>query len=260
MPSSKETSGSAIERGTPGKLSDDMIVTMDWVRFNEATQQITTDSHVVFQDPDQKTVGDGMLIQLKKKDPNAPSSQSSSGFEGAEFAILHKNVIVRLRDMGDSGVLPGPAAKRKAPTKVVDLKVQASGSRPAGKTEPPTAAVAPSPLDILSEGSMRVNFAKNPLPVEEGPPEPPAATLVRFERKVVALFGHPGLLPDQLNCDALRLTLVPAAKPPQPRPAKPNENEPRVPAVGVAAIAGDAAVRPSARPALEPRGSIGNPG
>ena len=98
---------------------------------------------------------------------------------------------------------------------------------------------------------MRIDFAKNGMPVEEGPPEPPAPTMVRFDRKVVALFGHPGLLPDQLNCDTLRLTLVPTAKPPQPKPARTDENEPGAPAVGVAAVSSDPAVKAPATPAPE---------
>jgi hypothetical protein len=239
------------ERGTPRKLSDDMNVTMDWVRYDEATQKITTESHVVFQDPDQTTIGDGMLIQLRKKDPNTPSSQSSSGFEGAEFAILYKNVWVHLRDMGDSGVMPVPAPKRKAPAKAVDLKIQVAGSGPAGKTESPTVPTAPSPMDIMSEGPMRVDFARNAIPAEEGPPEAPAPTLVRFERNVVALFGHPGLLPDQLNCDTLRLTLVPASKLPQPKPSRTNKDAPRVPGDAVAGVSGDPAARAPAGPASE---------
>ena len=50
------------------------------------------------------------------------------------------------------------------------------------------------------------------LPVVEGPPEPPAPTLVRFERKVVAVHGRIDRDPNQLDCDTLRLTLVPATR------------------------------------------------
>ncbi len=239
------------ERGTPRNLADDMNVTMNWVRYDEATQKITTESHVVFQDPDQTTIGDGMLIQLRKKDPNSPSGQSSSGFEGAEFAILYKNVWVHMRDMGDSGVMPVATPKRKAPAKVVEVKVQVADRAPTATTEPQPAPKTPSPMDIMSEGPMRVDFAQSATPVEVGPPEPPAPTLVRFERNVVNLFGHPGLLPDQLNCDDLRLTLVPATKPPQPKPTKTDPAEPRVPDDQLAAVPGEPPARAPAISAAE---------
>ena len=227
------------ERGTPGKLSDDMNVTMDWVRYDEATQKITTASHVVFQDPDQTTIGDGMLIQLRKKDPNARPGQSSSGFEGAEYAILYKNVWVHLRDMGDSGVMPAAAPKRKAPAK--GGRPQGPGCRQRTGREDRAAHGAGGSVAIghhFRWPNAR-DFAKNAIPVQEGPPETPAPTLVRFERNVVALFGHPGLLPDQLNCDTLRLTLVPAAKPQQPKPSRTDSKEPRVPGDAVVAAPGD---------------------
>ncbi len=235
------------ERGTPGKLSDDMVGTMDWVRYDEETQKITTASHVVFQDPDQTTIGDGMLIQLTKQDPNAQRGQSSSGFGGAKFAILDKNVHVRLRDMGDSGVFPGAAPKPKSPAKGAAVNLQVAGSPSSGKSAP-TAPAGPSPMDILSDGPMHVDFAKNSPPVEVGPPEPPAPTFVRFERNVVALFGHPGLLPDQLNCDTLRLTLVPPTKPTQPKPSQSDQGGP---SDAVAAVPGDPnATAPASRSAV----------
>ena len=55
------------------------------------------------------------------------------------------------------------------------------------------------------------------MPVAEGPPAPPAPTLVRFERNVVALHGRIDRQPNQLNCDTLRLTLIPGAPPPARR-------------------------------------------
>ncbi len=185
---------------------------MTYLVFDETTQQITTDSHVVMQDPDQTTVGDGLLIQLRKSDPNAPSGGSTSGFEGAEYLILHKNVRVVLRDVGNSGVLPsGPPAK-----KGVAEKGPSSAGGASAKKEP-TTPEGPSPLVIMSEGPMRVDFARKTIPVDEGPPEPPPPTKARFDRNVVALQSHPGKQPDQLNCDTLQLTLVPAEKPPQPK-------------------------------------------
>src|SRR5262249_47811532 len=50
------------------------------------------------------------------------------------------------------------------------------------------------------------------IPAAVGPPAPPAPTLVRFERKVVALHGRLDDEPNQLDCDTLRLTLVPPSE------------------------------------------------
>jgi hypothetical protein len=209
------------DRGTPATPSDDMnIGPMTRLVFDDATQQITTDSHVVVKDADQTTTGDGLVIQMRQKDPNAPAGRSSSGSEGADYLILPKNARVVLRDVGNSGVLPGSAPSKKSRKEAV-VKVQGSGGGSAGKKDQPAAPEEPSPLVIMSDGPMRIDFAKDPLPVEEGPPEPPAPTKVRFDRNVVALQTHPGRQPDQLNCDTLRLTLVPGGKPPEPKSSSP---------------------------------------
>src|SRR5262249_10908822 len=102
------------DRGTPRDRADDLNVgPLTSIEFDEATQQITTDSHVIIQDPDTQAVCDGMLIQLHKQDPNSPPGQSTSGFGGAEYAILQKTVQVRMRDVGQSGVFPAAPPPRK---------------------------------------------------------------------------------------------------------------------------------------------------
>ena len=66
---------------------------------------------------------------------------------------------------------------------------------------------------------MRVDMPPAAVQVAVGPPEAPAPTLVRFERNVVVLRGQVDDRPDQLTCDTLRLSLVPAEKPLQPKAA-----------------------------------------
>ena len=70
----------------------------------------------------------------------------------------------------------------------------------------------PVPLDVRCEGPMQVDLPKPALPVKEGPPAPPAPTLVHFTRNVVVRRGKLDELPDQMDSDNLDLVLVPAAK------------------------------------------------
>ena len=59
---------------------------------------------------------------------------------------------------------------------------------------------------------MQIFLPKPRLPVLIGPPAPPAPTLVQFERNVVVLRGSIDDRPDQLTCDTLKLSLIPAEK------------------------------------------------
>ena len=74
-PTSKATSGSATTAARPWSSADDMNVgPMTYLDFDDATQQITSESHVDIVDPDQTTIGDGLVIQLRKPDPEARPS------------------------------------------------------------------------------------------------------------------------------------------------------------------------------------------
>ena len=202
--------------GTPSNpLDDTNIGPMTHLVFDEDKHQFTTESQVVMRDSEQTTTGEGMLVQLRKKASiDNVAGQASTGFEGAEYLILFKNPRVTMRDVGNSGVMPGTSPTRKN-QKSAAVNVQTGNGGSTGKKDTST---EPSPLIITSDGPMRVDFAKEVIPVLVGPPEPPAPTKVKFERNVVALQTHPGRLPDQLNCDSLKLTLVPSEKPPtQPK-------------------------------------------
>ena len=120
------------DRGTPLLLADDMnIGPMTYLDFDDATQQITSESHVVIVDPDQTTIGDGLVIQLRRPDPDGLPSSSSGGFGGVEYAILMKNHRVTLRDVGESGVFPGNNSSKKAaaPTKAVQVAASRLGEQ-----------------------------------------------------------------------------------------------------------------------------------
>ena len=56
-------------KGTPNNPKDDMTIgPLTNLEYDEPTQQITTDSHVVIEDAEMVTSGDRMLIQLRKND------------------------------------------------------------------------------------------------------------------------------------------------------------------------------------------------
>ena len=210
------------DRGTPSITADDMNVgPLTYLDFDDATQQITSESHVDIVDPDQTTSGDGLVIQLRKPDPNGLPSSSAAGFGGVEYAILVKNPRVTLRDVGNSGVFGAPpagktatTAKAGADTKSATTAVAANPTaKEAGTAEAKKTPAEPVPLYIRADANMRVDWPPDRLPVVVGPPAPPAPTLVRFERNVVALHGRTDRQPDQLDCDTLRLTLVPGLPP-----------------------------------------------
>ena len=63
---------------------------------------------------------------------------------------------------------------------------------------------------------MQIDLPKPRLPVRVGPPAPPDPTIATFTRDVVVLQAKPKQVPDQLNCDYLKLTFMPGKKPPRP--------------------------------------------
>lgn len=246
------------DRGTPSDKSDDMRVEqMTYVDYDEAKRLITTESHVHIEDPDLKADGDGLEILLRKPDPTLAVSQSSSssGFAGAEYAILQKNVHVVMRDVGNSGILPGagaqaaPASRPAKAATTVDLTVQAASGDGAAKDGKVAASPEPVPLYVQSDSLMRIDFPPDAIPVAVGPPAPPAPTLVRFERKVVALHGRLDDDPNQLDCDTLRLTLVPPSETPAPGKGKGGPGEKKAGADGAKApVASPAATEPPPGP------------
>ena len=192
------------DHGTPETQADDLrIGPLTYADYDEARRLITSESHVHMEDPDHTADGDGLDLVLRAADPDlARTDGSSAGMSGAEYVLLKKNVQVVLRDAGQSGVLAG---SEKRPEAKAPAASNSSAGANDGKPEKPD----PVPLLVRSKGPMRVDFPPDAPPVAVGPPAPPLPTLVRFDREVVALHGKLDDDPNELDCDVLRLTLVP---------------------------------------------------
>ncbi len=168
-----------------------------------------------------RVTGTGLLINLRPKEEAGPAG-GAGGFNGAKTAFLKKNVHIMLHDVGPSGILPGTAKPE-----------QRQGDR--------------TPLDLHARGPMQIDLPKPRDPVLVGPPAPPLPTLATFVRDVIVVRGKAGQTPDQLNCDHLDLTLLPADKP--PAPAQPADADATI-ANGVAA--GDPGAAGPGSPAATP--------
>jgi hypothetical protein len=213
------------DKSTPTDPSDDLrIGPLTTVDYDEPTQQIKTesDTYVVIQDPDMVTTAYGMLVQLRKDETPRPAG--SSGFEGAERLDLLRNVHFVMRDVGKSGFMPGSKQPRRAAKETAGAKDQPASGTDSEKGELPSPE-EPTPLDIRCDSKMQVFLPKPRLPVSVGPPEPPAPTVVQFDRNVVVLRGQPNDRPDQLTCDTLKLDLVPGEKLPQDGMPEPTRSE-----------------------------------
>jgi hypothetical protein len=210
-------------KGTPNDPKDDMRIDhLTTLEYDEPTQQITTESHVVITDAEMITSGDGMLVQLGKTETSEPGG--STGADGVEYLELFRNVHVILRDAGKSGIVPGKSEPRRSANGAVGVKLEVAGG-----PEPTAQALVeaqPTPLDLTCDSKMRVHPAKTRLPVMIGPPAPPLPTIVQFERNVVVLRGKIDEQPGQLTCDNLKLTMLPQEAPP-PRPANAQPGNPQ---------------------------------
>ncbi len=175
------------DKGTPAVLEDDLVIgPMTYFDYDEPTLQIKSESEVVIQERDIKITGMGLEIKLRPKDEGNPSA---TGFNGAETAFLQKDVHIVMNNAGSTGILP---------------------SKPGGEKGSSTQAV----IDLRCSGQMKVELPK-PKPKRldfVGPPAPPQPTMVYFSRNVVVLQIKPAQAPDQLNCDNLSLTMLPASE------------------------------------------------
>lgn len=189
------------DRGTPDDPSDDLVIgPLAYVDYDDETLQIRTDSDVQLVDRDLHLTGSGLEIQLRAKDQPQGVGPRNSGFNGAQRAILMKNVHMVFGDIGRAGLLPGTV-------KTAGGQVEAAADPKAGAQAAP--ANEPTPLDLQCDGPMIVEMPSPPPPVEVGPPAPAAPTFVEFQRNVVVRRGKLSVDPDQLNCDTLHLTLMP---------------------------------------------------
>ncbi len=199
------------DKGTPNDRNDDMkIGPLTNLEYEESTQQITSqlDTYVVIQDPEISATAYGMIMQLRKTEATTPSG--SSGFEGVERVDLLKNVHVVIRDVGKSGLVPGSAPVKKTASE--PSRTSGTQAVPSSSSSQTAKAAEPTPLDLRCDSKMQAYLPKPKLPVVTGPPAPPAPTLVQFDRNVVVLRGKIDARPDQLTCDTLKLSLIPAEK------------------------------------------------
>ncbi len=176
------------DKGTLLDPSDDLVVgPLPDIKYSEKTKPavISSVNNIKIVDRNLMITGYDLLIELRDADAR---DKSQTGFD-AQMARLKTNTHIAVKDVGKSGVLPGT-------------------SRSTTKTEDPT------PLDLRSDGEMRIDFPPKPKPLRPmfvGPPEPEGPTYATFQRNVVVERGKE-LLKDILNCDTLRLTLLPAPK------------------------------------------------
>src|SRR5262249_18167698 len=187
------------DRGTADGGDDMVIGTLPYVEYDEPTLQVRSESDVVIQDRDMYVSGYELLIQLRPKDETDPTAKAG-GFDGAKTAFLKKNVHVILHDSGRSGILPGNA-----------------------RAERDTSKRERTPVDLRCAGPMQIDLPRPRLPVRVGPPPPPDPTFARFKLNVVVLQAKPNQTPDQLNCDELKLTLLPGKKAQAPATGNPAE-------------------------------------
>ena len=156
-----------------------------------------------------------MLIQLRPKSETGPGGPKRHGFEGAQSARLQPERPRRLqrrrqdRDpagLGADQARPSRERSRSRPRSIPQAAKESGAtkgqaSRRAGAARPPLRrADAGRPAQAAPAG-------------QGGPAGPAGPTLVHFTRNVVVRRGKLAELPDQLDCDNLDLTLVPAEKP-----------------------------------------------
>ena len=209
------------DKGTRDAVDDLVIGPMPYLEYDEPTLQVRSDSDVVIQDRQMWVNGYGMLIQLRPKD-ETESGATPAGFDGAKTFFLKRKVHIILNDVGRSGMLPG-------------------------KAQPEQTADGRTPMDLRCDSEMQIDLPKPRLPLRVGPPPPPDPTLALFSINVVVLRGKPNQTPDQLNCDHLRLTLLPGEKadPPTPAPT-PLAHEPGTEPDPVTVSVGESAAKPAA--------------
>jgi len=215
------------DHGTPGVPDDDMTIgPLTTLEYDESTRLIKSPSDVLIQDQTLRITGRGLEITLREPGPGNPGG----GVGGAKTLILLENVHVMMQDVGKSGLLPGSVDARRVGPGGGQEQVAVTGPGMKSKTEP-------TPLDLRSDGPMRVDLPPPATTVDVGPPEPAKPTFVQFDRNVVVLRGAIDKQPDQMTCDTLRLTLVPRAA------AAPSARS--IPAPGSPAVAASSAGLPA---------------
>jgi lipopolysaccharide export system protein LptA len=176
------------DRGTSGDIADDLVIgPMDYVTFDDASKQITSESKVELRDRSLVASGVGLQIDLLERSESTTHSLAG-GYEGARTIKVMRDIQVEVQDVGSSGIVPGASRPR------TDRDAQA----------PPR---EPRPGVLRHDGPMRIDLpAARPQPTI-GPPAPASPIHVHCARNVRLRQGTQD--PDSLDCDNLFLTLVP---------------------------------------------------
>lgn len=173
------------DKGTPSAQLDDTTIAMTHLEFDDAEQEVRTDSPVELREGDLVARCLGMKITLRPKPPAADGE--AAGFAGAETIWLLKEIAINVADVGSTGIVPGASAAKSS---------------------------EPRPGELICDGPARIDLpAPRPKPAPGSDPDPVAnePVIAQFFRNVVLRQGGPEQ-PDQCNADTLRLTLVPTER------------------------------------------------
>jgi hypothetical protein len=188
------------DKGTPAHLGDDLTIALTHVDYDEASETISSDSDIIIRDRDTIATGEGLVIELLPSGPS-PGAGAAAGYAGARTIRLQRDVKITVQDVGRTGVVPGGLAQPET----------ADGQR------------EPRPGEITCKGELRIDLPPPVVPPRIGPPAPQGPTLAHFAQQVRVRQGD-AQNPEQLDCDRLHLTLVPAPRKRRP-PATPEPGD-----------------------------------
>ncbi len=189
------------DKGTPANLGDDLTIgPLTYLDYSEETDSITSQSPVIIRDRDTlatATAGVDIELRRQKTTSKAKSGGGSMGYQGARTIRLLGHVEISVQDVGRTGMVPGGA------------------SRPDQKPGVPD---EPRPGEIVCDDDLLVELPPPLPPPTDGwrpsAPANPEPTFATFFTNVRIRQGD-AQNPEQIDCDRLHLTLVPAERPNQ---------------------------------------------
>lgn len=203
------------DKGTLAAHDDFTIGPMTRVEYDEPKNQVLTDSEIEIHETDLVATAVGATLYLRPREPAAPGAKLGSGvgFTGVKSIVLKQKVRIVSENVGKIGIVPGgkeldanaAATQKRLGEIVCDGPAQIDLPQPRPRPANPRAnakAIANANAKVKAEPAT--------------PPSPPEPVLAKFERNVVVRQSQPAVNgvvppPDQLNADALLLTLVPKA-------------------------------------------------
>ena len=178
------------DKGTGELPGDDLLIgPLTHIEYNENEHKLHTTSFVNLREKDLIASATGLTIQLTPSPPPADRPNSrSNGYSGARTVWLHKDIEITVQDVGRTGMVPG--------------------GRPS-ETARPGSLTADGPAQIDLPEARPAN----------APPGPSRPIIAQFFKNVRVRQGD-HQLPEQLDADLLRLTLVPDESKSKPLTAK----------------------------------------